>query len=48
MDGILSIIGSYKSAVTKPARRLGFEWFWQSRFHDRIIRDKQSYLRIGE
>ncbi|MCB0846296.1 MAG: transposase, partial [Bacteroidetes bacterium] len=36
---VSSIMGSYKSAVTKHARRLGFEFEWQARFHDRIIRD---------
>ena len=45
---ISSIIGSYKSAVTKHARRLGFEFNWQSRFHDHIIRDQESFDRISE
>ena len=45
---ISSIVGGYKSAVTKHARRLGFDFDWQSRFHDHIIRDEQSYLRITE
>ncbi|MEM8720032.1 MAG: transposase [Cyanobacteria bacterium P01_G01_bin.39] len=45
---ISSIVGGYKSAVTKHARRLGFDFYWQSRFHDHIIRDEQSYLRITE
>jgi putative transposase len=43
---VSSIIGSYKSAVTKHAHRLGFEFGWQSRFHDHIIRDQQSFERI--
>lgn len=29
---VSSIIGGYKSAVTKHARRMGFEFAWQSRF----------------
>ena len=45
---ISSIVGGYKSAVTKHARRLGFDFYWQSRFHDHIIRDEKSYLRITE
>lgn len=45
---ISSIVGGYKSAVTKHARRLGFDFYWQSRFHDHIIRDEQSYLRIAK
>ncbi len=47
-NSLSSLIGSYKSAVTKHARRLGFEFAWQSRFHDHIIRDEQSFQRIKE
>jgi REP element-mobilizing transposase RayT len=43
---ISSIIGSYKSAVTKYARRLGFDFEWQTRFYDHIIRDKKHYNTI--
>ena len=43
-----SIIGSYKSAVSKHAHRLGFGFAWQSRFHDHIIRYEQSYQTISE
>jgi REP element-mobilizing transposase RayT len=43
---VSSIIGSYKSAVTKHARRLGYTFAWQSRFHDHIIRDDESFQRI--
>ena len=45
---ISSIVGSYKSAVTKHANRLGFDFAWQSRFYDHIIRDHSSYLKISE
>ncbi len=45
---ISSIIGSYKSAVTKHARRLGYEFAWQSRFYDHIIRDNNSFAKISE
>jgi putative transposase len=41
-----SILGSYKSAVTKHAHRLGHEFEWQTRFHDHIIRDALSFQRI--
>ncbi len=44
---ISSIIGSYKSAVTKHAHRLGYEFDWQERFYDIIIRDEESYIRIA-
>ncbi|TAH03348.1 MAG: transposase [Sphingobacteriales bacterium] len=43
---ISSILGSYKSAVTKHANRLGFEFGWQARFHDHIIRDAKSFENI--
>jgi len=43
---ISSIVGSYKSAVTKYAHRLGYKFNWQSRFYDNIIRDKKSYQTI--
>jgi REP element-mobilizing transposase RayT len=43
-----SIIGSYKSAVSKHAHRLGFGFAWQSRFYDHIIRNEQSYQTISE
>jgi putative transposase len=46
-NSISSIVGSYKSAVTKHARRLGFEFFWQSRFWDNIIQDEKAYQKIS-
>lgn len=41
---ISSIIGSYKSAVLKHAHHLGYDFNWQSRFNDHLIRDKNEYL----
>ncbi len=41
------IIGSYKSAVSKHTNRLGFEFEWQERFYDHIIRNDKSYIRIA-
>ena len=43
-----SIVGSYKSVVTKEARIINPHFAWQSRFYDHIIRDKKSYDRISE
>ncbi len=40
------VIGSYKSAVTKHAHRLGHELKWQTRFYDHIIRNENDYFRI--
>jgi hypothetical protein len=45
-NSISSIIGSYKSAVTKHSHRLGFGFEWQTRFHDHIIRDNNSFETI--
>ena len=45
---VSSIIGSYKSAVSKHAHRLGFDFVWQSRFHDHIIRNDAEYQRIND
>ena len=42
-----SIIGSYKSAVTRHAHRLNFDFGWQARFHDHIIRDGKSFEHIS-
>ena len=43
---VSSIFGSYKSAVTKHAHRLGYDFEWQVKFYDHIIRDEKSYHRI--
>ncbi len=45
---VSSIIRSYKSAVTKHANRLGLPNGWQTRFHDRIIRNNEDYQRISD
>lgn len=47
-NSISAIIGSYKSAVTKHANRLGLKNGWQVRFHDHIIRDDADYQRISD
>jgi len=46
-NSVSSIIGSYKSAVTKHANRLGFDFKWQSGFYDHIIRNDKSYKKIS-
>lgn len=45
-NSVSTIIRSYKSAVTKNAHRLGFDFEWQPRFYDHIIRDNQSFQTI--
>jgi len=44
---VSSIIGAYKSAVTKHCNRLGIEFGWQTRFYDHIIRDDQAFENIS-
>ena len=43
---ISTIIRSYKSVVSKNARLIHADFTWQSRFHDHIIRDSQSFENI--
>ncbi|WP_235830895.1 transposase [Flavobacterium ustbae] len=45
---ISCIVGSYKSAVTKHANRLGYRHQWQKLFYDNIIRDNNQYQRISD
>ncbi len=42
-----SIIGSYKSAVTRHAHRLSYRLDWQRGFHDHVIRAPASHARIA-
>ncbi len=45
-ESLPTIIRSYKSAVTFHANRLSFDFKWQAKFHDHIIRDSASFDRI--
>jgi len=45
-ESISTIIGSYKSIVTKIANKNNIEFAWQSRFHDRIIRNEKEFNNI--
>lgn len=47
-NSISSIIGGYKSAVSKHSHRLGYKFEWQTRFHDHIIRDEKSFHTISQ
>ncbi len=47
-NNISSIIGSYKSVVTRHTRPTQPDFAWQPRFHDHIIRDRESFLRIRQ
>ena len=43
---LASIIRGYKIGVTKNAKKLDPDWGWQSRYHDHIIRNGESYQKI--
>jgi REP element-mobilizing transposase RayT len=45
---LASIIRGFKSSVTVMARKTNPKFTWQSRFHDHIIRDFDSYHRIEQ
>jgi putative transposase len=44
---ISTMVGSFKSAVSKLSRPFTFDFEWQSRFHDHIIRSHTDFLRIS-
>jgi len=46
-ETLSSIIGSFKSVVTKHAHRIHADFEWQERFHDHIIRDTEEYGKIA-
>ena len=43
-----SVIRGFKSAVTTYARKNRINFGWQTRFHDRIIRDDAEFSRIAQ
>ncbi|MFO7371372.1 MAG: transposase [Bacteroidales bacterium] len=43
---LASIIRGFKTGVTTRARQFCSDFTWQSRFHDHIIRDDDSFQRI--
>lgn len=45
---VSTMIGGFKSAVSKEATKAGLYLHWQSRFHDHIIRDADEYQRITD
>ena len=45
---LATILRSYKSAVSKEVHKLNPEFNWQSRFHDHIIRNVQSFRNIQQ
>jgi hypothetical protein len=44
---LASIVRGYKVGVSKFARHTNTLFQWQTRYHDRIIRDAGEYMRIS-
>ena len=40
------IIGQYKTAVVRYARKQGLSFAWQERFYDRIIHNESEYANV--
>jgi putative transposase len=45
---LASIVRGFKIGVTKNARLINPDFAWQTRFHDHIIRNDESFHRISE
>jgi REP element-mobilizing transposase RayT len=45
-NSVSSIINHLKGRVTKLCRKIHADFSWQSRFHDHIVRDMDSYNKI--
>lgn len=43
-----AMVEGYKSALSKHTHRLDFDFAWQARFHDHIIRNDLEYQRIND
>lgn len=43
-----SVVGSYKSAVTKHLNRMGLSFAWQRLYHDFLITDENEDKRISK
>ena len=47
-NNLSSIIRGFKSATTKRIHRARYDFSWQSRFYDHIIRNEKSLMKIRE
>jgi REP element-mobilizing transposase RayT len=45
---LASIIRGFKIGVTKQSRLINADFAWQTRYHDHIIRNQQSYIYIAD
>jgi putative transposase len=44
---ISSFVAGFKSSVSKQVRKIHADFNWQTRFHDHIIRNQQSWQNIS-
>ncbi|MDG6881398.1 Transposase and inactivated derivatives [Phocoenobacter uteri] len=47
-NSLSSIIGGYKSSVSRYAHKLNFEFQWQSNFYEHIVRNEYSLEKISQ
>ncbi len=47
-NSLSSIIGGYKSSVSKYAHKLNFEFQWQKNFYEHIVRNEYSLEKIAQ
>ena len=47
-NNLSSIVRGFKAACTKNIQIVVYEFVWQSRFHDRVIRSYEEQIRIEE
>ena len=47
-QNLASVVRGYKIGVTKHANPLHINFTWQPRFHEHIIRNEETYLKISE
>lgn len=47
-DNLAAVIRGFKAGVTRQARVGGFDFDWQPRYHDRIVRNDDELNRIRQ
>lgn len=47
-NNLASIVRGFKSTVTKQCNELGYQFAWQTRYYDRIIRDERALYAVRQ
>ena len=42
-DNLAVVLGSFKAAVSQVVRKRGVSFEWQTRYHDRVLRNDTEY-----